>query len=144
MRDRFTASEWEALECLPLNIFMAVAGIDQDIDQKEQAALAKELSEAMLYKDPLAKEVLFAIASDIENKLKAFLTSSYAGPAGFDAAATALDGKLTPAEAKSFKETMVLFGKAIAEASGSGVFKRDPISDDEKAALGFIIQKLRL
>ena len=41
----------------------AVAAADRDIDKEEQHALAKELSEAELYRNPLAKAVLTSVYS---------------------------------------------------------------------------------
>ena len=43
---------------LPLWAFTAVAGVDEDIDKVEMAALSKELAEASLFKCPLIREVL--------------------------------------------------------------------------------------
>ncbi len=134
-QDTFTTEEWRTLQFAPLWMFTVVAGIDRDIDAKEMTGLAKELSEAVLYKEPLVKEVLLSVAGDLANVFPAYQADSRDVLGGLSNAADILERKATSEQAEGFKRAMLLLGKNIAEASGGSFFRREKIGKEEQAAL---------
>ena len=144
MRERFTPTEWATLEFLPLWVFTGVAGIDGNIDHDETKALARELVQAALYADPLARQVLTSVSTDLQEKLDAFAADPRSGPTGMQEATAVLDARLSRAEAKSFKTAMLHLGKIVAEASDGGVEGTERVSDNEKVVLGSLITILGL
>lgn len=134
-QDTFTTEEWRTLQFAPLWMFTVVAGIDRDIDAREMTGLAKELSEAVLYKEPLVKEVLLSVAGDMATVFPAYQADSRDVLRGLSNAADLLERKATSEQAEGFKRAMLLLGKNIAEASGRSFFRREKISKEEQAAL---------
>ena len=63
MKEKFTQEEWELLKLLPFQIFVMVAGADQNIDEKEITQLHEDLKSAPFYKDPLHRELFVDILS---------------------------------------------------------------------------------
>ena len=72
----FTSEEWRTLQFAPLWIFSLVAGADGSIDKKEIAALAKELQEAVLFKEPLARDVLLSVATNFADVMSQYQADS--------------------------------------------------------------------
>ncbi|HEY4688703.1 MAG TPA: hypothetical protein VIK33_05280 [Anaerolineae bacterium] len=144
-RSLFTADEWRTLQFAPLWVFTAVAGADRSVDEKEVAALAKEIADWALYKEPLVQEILLSVALDLSNMMAQYRADSRNVMTGLSNVADVLDRKATVDQAKNFKGAMVLLGRNIAQASGGGLFGAgDKMSGDEKAALGLIILSLRV
>ena len=125
-------------------MFAAVASIDGKLDEEEAGAPAELLANATVFTDPFAREVMSSIATDLDATLQALASSPLQGLDGIKAAVVILDARLTPTEARSFKESVMALGVNIADASGGGVFKRGRISDDEKLALVVVGQLLGL
>jgi hypothetical protein len=145
MQAAFTKEEWRTLQFAPLWTFTAVAGADREIDDKEMAALAKELAEAPLYKDPLVREVLSTIVNNLAQIMREYAADSRDVLGGLGEVADLLDRKVAAEEAQSFKRAMLFIGHNIAEASGGGLFGRgEKTSDEEKAALVIVAASLRI
>jgi hypothetical protein len=116
-------------------MFTAVAGIDSQIDEKEMQGLAKELSEAMLYKEPLAKEVFASVASDFGTVMSAYAADPRDVLKGLSDVADLLDRKGTAEQAKGFKGSVLVLGRNIAESSGGGLLHKKKTSEAEEKAL---------
>jgi len=140
-RDRFTTEEWQTLQFAPLWVFTAVAGIDNIIDREEAGALAKELSEAIRYKNPLAREVMSSVGADLQGVMQAYTADGRELLSGLGQVADLLDEK-APDQAEDFKKSMMMVGLNVARASGGGVF-RDPVSNEEKVALAAVFKAMR-
>ena len=129
----FTDTEWQTLLFVPLWTFVACAGADRNIDEKEQAAFAKELGEAALYKNVLAREVLGTLASSLSTVMPAFQADSRNFLTGLSNAADVLDQKVPTNDANDFKKAVLGVGIQVCQASGGGFMgKGDKISDEEK------------
>jgi hypothetical protein len=139
----FTSEEWCTLQFAPLWTFTAVAGADRKIDEKEIQALAKELQEAILFKEPLVRDVLLSVASDFSNVMLRYKKDSRDTIGGLREAASILDRKATPQQARNFKGAMLLIGRNVAEASGGGLLGLgSKMSDEEKTAFVLVAAAL--
>jgi hypothetical protein len=133
------------LQFTPLWTFSAIAGAESGIDDKEKAALAKELAEAPLFKEALVREVLLALAGDLANQLRAYGADTRDVLKGLGDMADVLDRRATPEEAKNFKNAMLLIGRNIAQSSGGGFLGTgDKVSDREKAAFVLVAAAMRV
>jgi hypothetical protein len=141
-RERFTPSEWETIQFTPLWTSHAVAAADGKIDPKEAGALAKEVSEAMLYKDEFTREVLASIASDMHTVMPAYMRDTRNVLQGLGDAARVLDEKMPGGQADSFKRAMLGIGIETAKAAGPMI--GDKVAKEEKAALAMIAAVLRV
>ena len=141
-RSSFTDSEWQTILFTPLWAFTAVAAADRKIDDKETGALAKELAEAMLYRDEFAREVLSAVGLGLATVMPAFAADQRTIVAGLQDAATILDAKLPAGAADGFKHATMLIALNVAKASGSVI--GDKTSKEEKAAIGLVAAALRV
>ena len=141
----FTSTEWLTLQFAPLWIFSAVAAADRNIDKKEIEALAKELQEAILYKEPLVRDVLVSVATDFSNIMSQYKTDPRNVTTGLQDVADLLDKKVTPQQAQNFKKAMLLIGRNVAEASGGGLLGMGKkMSDEETSALTLAAVALRV
>ena len=64
VRPQFTDAEWRTLQKTPIWAFLITASVDNKVDNKEVEAFSKELAEASLYKDELAREVFSSLVAD--------------------------------------------------------------------------------
>jgi hypothetical protein len=143
-RTNYTASEWQTLQFAPFWIFTGVAAIDGNIDKQEMAAFAKELADALLYKNPLVQEVLLSVVGDMDSIMKKYRADSRQVTDGLRDVADLVERKLTAAQAKEFKMTLLFMAKKIAEASGGGPLGLgENVSDSEKASMVLMAQALR-
>ena len=136
MREKFTQEEWDVLKLLPFQVFVLVAGADQEVDKAEIAQLQKDLQEAAFYKDPLHRELFVDIlSSDINALIKEAMDVSKFVERASQMKVT-LRGKLTPEEYQRFVASMFINGLRVARASGGGLLGRgDKVSEEEKRAL---------
>lgn len=141
-KESYTAEEWQTLQFAPLWAFTQVAGMDDNIDEKEFQAMAKEFGEAALYKEPLVREVFGSIATDVGNVLEAYRKDPRKVEGGLVDTAKVLDEKSDPDEANGFKGSVIGVGKKVAEASG-GLLGRGKMSEEESKALVWIATQLR-
>lgn len=116
----FNISEWRTLQFTPLWVFYAVAAADGKVDQKEVEALVIELSQAHLFKEPLARDVLMSLGNDFENVLRLFQADSRNAGRGLVEAANLLDRKVPPQTAYNFKAAMLMIGYNVSESTGKG------------------------
>lgn len=141
-RSSFTDAEWQTVLFAPLWAFTAVAGVDHKIDPKEMAALAKELTEASLYKDAFAREVLSDLASQYASVMPAYVADRRSVVDGLRDAARILDAKMPGGGADGLKMAIVLVCTQVAEASG-GMFG-GKTSKEERAAIVLVATMLRV
>jgi hypothetical protein len=116
----FAAAEWRDMQFAPLWAFVAVAGADRTIDQDEVAALSKELTEALLYKNELARRVFSALAIDFGTIWPAFQADPRDCMTGLMNVAELLDRKVPAEEANGFKKSVLEICVNVAKASGGG------------------------
>ncbi len=135
MRSLFTAREWETLQFAPLWIFTMVAGADRKLEKGEVAALARELGEAHLYRNSLAREVFASVAEGFRQVWPAFQADPRDVLAGLQDVVAALR-KIDPSEAEGFKRALIFLGIKIAEAGGKkGIFGKKKTPKEGQAAL---------
>lgn len=127
MRSRFTAREWETLQFAPLWVFTMVAGADRKVEKGEVAALARELAEAHLFRNDLAREVFGSVAANFAQVWPAFTADSRDVVTGLRDVVTVLQ-KVSSPEAEGFKRALIFIGSKVAEAGGKGGLfrKKDP------------------
>ena len=131
-RELFTESEWATLQFAPFWAFIQIAGSDGKIDEKETAALNKELiTDAPIYKSPLVREVFLSIGPIFTQVLNAFRADSRKVFDGLQDTARVLS-KVDADQANMFKFAIMGIGKEVATASGSMFGEK--ISEKEKEA----------
>jgi hypothetical protein len=101
-RSSFTDAEWQTILFTPLWAFHSVATVDGKIDKREVEALARELAEARLFRDELAREVLTALGTGLQSIMPAFVADTRGIVDGLQQAAGILDAKLPPGAADGF------------------------------------------
>jgi hypothetical protein len=141
-RDRFTDSEWDTVLFTPLWAFHAVAGVDGKVETEEAAALAKEISEAMLYKDEFAREVLAALGAGMSTIMPAYMRDSRNVTQGLIDAARLFDEKMPGGLADGFKRAVL--GICIETAKATGPRFGDKVTKEEKAAIVLVATALRV
>jgi hypothetical protein len=141
-RSNFTDAEWQTVLFTPLWAFGAVSTVDGTADEREAAVLSKELTEAMLYKDELTREVLGTLVGSLGAMGAAFLADHRPPLQGLQEAALLFDAKLPGGGADKFK--LAVLGICINAAKASGPRFRDKVSKEEKAALGLVAVALRV
>lgn len=141
--NKLSAKDWETLQMSFFAAFYGVAAIDGKVDEKETAAFSKEISEALLYKNPLVREVLASLARDLSTALKKFQlqnTLEY-----LKATRQVLETQVGEEDRDNFKRVLFGISVKIANASGGGLFGMgSKISKDEKTALAAIANTLQI
>jgi predicted nucleic acid-binding Zn-ribbon protein len=138
----FAAREWQTLQFAPLWVFSLTAGIDNDIDEKEIGALSQELAEAGLYRNGLARMVLYSVGETLQATMAAYGADSRDPLGGLTEVADLLDRKLPSDEGEGFKRALLTIGLSVSRASG-GEAGGDPVSAEEKMALMLVAGALR-
>jgi uncharacterized protein YegL len=118
----FNAVETRTLQFTPLWVFFAIAAADGKVDAKEVDVFVKELSDAHLFKERLARELLMTVRDDFANVWAAFGADSRNVVTGLTQVADLLDRKVPPQVAYNFKAAMLMIGFNVAEATGKGLF----------------------
>ncbi len=134
MRQQFTAREWETLQFAPLWLFLMVASADRKVQKQEVAALAKELAEAHLYRNDLAREVFGSVAADFGRIWPAFGADPRGIVEGLQEVGRVLR-KVNASEAEGFKRSLIFLGSKVAEAGGGGGLFRKKDTKKGQAAL---------
>ncbi len=133
-RNQFTYSEWQTLQFAPLWVFSMVASVDGRLENKEVVALAKELAEAPLYRNPLAREVLISVGQNLAEVWPAYQRDSRNAVEGLHEVDMLLGQKVDDDETEDFKMAILGIGQEIIEKSAKGFFgPKDKTK--EKAAL---------
>ena len=138
-----TPAQWRTLQFGPLWVFHAVASADEKIDDQEVAALATELQEAELFKEPIVREVLTSVAGDLTNVMQLYKADTRTVVQGLQEIADILDQVATSEQAQNYKGAMLLIGRKVAEASGGFLGLGSKISEKEKIALAGVALALR-
>lgn len=141
-RSNFTDAEWRTVLFAPLWAFTAVAGADKKVDPKEAAALLKELSEAALYKDAFAREVLQSIAADVTTIMPAYAADRRTVVDGLREAAQILDVKMPGGGADGLKAAILLVCVNTAQAAGPIIGGK--VSKEERSAMALVATLLRI
>jgi hypothetical protein len=141
-RSSFTDAEWRTVLFAPLWAFTVVAGADKKVDPKEAAALFKELSEASLYKDLFAREVLGALASDVATIMAAYAADRRTVVDGLREAAQLLDAKMPGGGGDGLKAAILLVCVNTAKAAGPIIGAK--VSKEERGAIALVATLLRI
>jgi uncharacterized protein YegL len=128
----FTSTEVRTLQFAPLWVFIAVAAADGKVDKKEVEAFGKELSEANLFKEPLAREILLSVGNDFANIWAALGADSRNVVTGLTQVADLLDRRVPPQVAYNFKAALLMIGYNISESTGKGMFGTGQKALDQK------------
>jgi hypothetical protein len=130
------SEDYAHLQKLPQLIFALVAGADEKIDRKEEAALEN------LFRIPICRDTFdsalfksllyFRSSSDAEPK-KERLSDAY-----LTQTRSVLHKHLSPEEFNEFRDDVVTFGSIIAAASGGILGLGNRVSREEKAALDLL------
>jgi hypothetical protein len=142
-RGKFTDSEWNTVMFTPLWAFHTVAGVDSKVDSNEAGALAKELSEASLYRDEFTREVLSSIGASLPVVMQAYMVDSRGSVDGLQDAANLLDAKLPSGGGDAFKMAILNICIQAAKASGPRLFG-PKVSKQEKVAIAVVAMSLRV
>ena len=129
LRSGFTDTEWRMLQKTPIWAFIVTASADGKVDPKEIEAFTKELGEAGLYKDELAREVFTSLSAELVDVLPSCLVPPQELLAGLRDVGSLLDKKAAT-HAQGFKGAVLVICKNVAEASGRRL--RGKISKEEK------------
>ena len=141
-KELYSANEWQTLQFATLWVLAGVGGVDNDIDEKEVSAFAKDVSEWARSKEPMTQEVLLSVANNFQDIFAQYDNDPRDVKSGLSEVVKILKHKATLGQTKGFKDAMLLIGRNVADASG-GLFDRgDNISAKEKAALEIIITAL--
>ena len=132
MRKSFTSQEWRTLQFAPLWVFTAVAAADGKVDEKEFEILARELSEAHLYKNRLARDVLFSVANEFTKVLPDYGADRRNIINGLKEVADILDRKMSPQDVYEFKRALLGLGYNVVESSSKGVLGFGKKARDQK------------
>lgn len=144
IRGSYTEEEWYTLQFAPLWTFTVVAAADEQLGSKEVEALVKELTEAHLYRDALAREVLMSVADEFQDVMERYKGDQRDVLAGLTDVAEVLDRKATPEAAEGFKKAMLLIGHSVARASAEDLSEGEDIREGEREALLLVAEALRL
>jgi tellurite resistance protein len=139
LRPQFTDEEWRTLEKAPIWAFLVIAAADNKVDPKEVKAFSKELAEAGLYRDELAREVFSSCGTDFADVFQSCLLAPQEALTSLRGAGQLLDRK-GGEHAEHFKQAVLMICKNVAEASG-GIFG-GKISKDEKERMMLIAATL--
>jgi hypothetical protein len=146
----FTSDELTVLELAPLIAFFAIANADGEIDQKERDALSDALDDMFLDVMPLFREILLNSKNRIGTRLyqlEGIMLDADNSKHCIRILVSALQAvaeRISYDDAVLFGETLVDFGKYIAEASSGargvlGLFRRR-ISKEEQKGLAILEQ----
>ncbi len=133
----FGPREWKTLQFGPLWVFSSVAGIDDEIDQREYAALSDVVSTAATLRGNLVREVMVSLAANFDQTLDEYGRDERPADVGLAEVARLVDEKGPTQEAQMFKGTLVNLAFRFANTSG-GEVGRNSISDDEAAVISLV------
>ncbi|HXK43657.1 MAG TPA: hypothetical protein PKV82_12610 [Anaerolineae bacterium] len=124
-RQLYTTSEWQTLQFAPLWVLSAMGGAistggaGQSALENQIKALAKEIGEASLFKDPLAREVLMSLGTQFGSLWEQYGRDSRNVEQGLQDVAQILSRKASSEQSQGFKAAMLLIGNNIAKAAGN-------------------------
>lgn len=133
----------EMLAQTPLLVFMLVAAADGKVDQKEKAALMKLTENLEQFPSPLFQAAVHTMMENAERYMGEFSAEDFDYSEGLSDRIEVLDDE-HPVEAQAFKESLMAWGKAIAEASGGLLGFGRKIGAEEAATLAVIAELIDL
>jgi hypothetical protein len=131
-RQDFSDSEWRTLQYAPFWASMAIALVDQKVDEREGGALRRATSLSATIKNPFTRELMVSMAADGEALFDAWKADQRTIEDGLKETATLL-GKATAEDATQFR--LMLIGLAIDTARASGSFFGDKTTEQERVAI---------
>jgi len=144
MRERFSQKKWEQLQRLPIMMFHFVSLADREMQEAEVTAFVSELHDALLYKDPLHRDLFTDLMDPVKFK-KAFSEtvrmmsdSAKAIDKQFKTAKKILNKELTSEEYNRFFVSLTGTGLKVAGATGDGP---NNVSSKEAAAIAIFLSK---
>jgi len=134
-RSTFTAEEWDTLMFAPLWMAGFVGKADQDMDNRETAAMLKDVSKAELYKQPLVREILSGVADRYRDVLARFVDDPRTAERGLRDTREILDAKADDEEARNVKRSVLGLGVHVAKASGAPSGESASTEEKERMAM---------
>lgn len=116
MKEKFSSEEWEDLKLLPYVVFIAVAGADGKVDEKEVGEFAMQVTQGASLKDPLHRELIVDIAGSLGDMMSQ--AQSRSRPDFIATTKGVLKSKLTEDEYQRFIGSLFVSGLRVAKASG--------------------------
>lgn len=133
----------EMLAQTPLLVFMLVAAADGKVDKKEQATLAKLCENVEQFPSPLFQSAVGTMVENAERYFGLFQAEGFDCGESLGDAIEVLEDE-HPGEAQAFKESLMAWGNAIAEASGGFLGFGSKIGEEEAASLANIASLIGL
>ncbi len=127
----------------PVLVFMMVAVADGNVDEKEQAMLAKLCNDVGQFPSPLFQTAVATMVQHAERYFSEFRAEGFDCQISLADAIEVLEDE-HPDEAQAFKESLMAWGKAIAEASGGILGFGRKIGAEEAASLATIARLIDL
>lgn len=127
----------------PVLVFMMVAAADGNVDKKEQAMLAKLCNDVDQFPSPLFQSAVTTMVKHAERYFSEFRAEGFNCQMNLADAIEVLEDE-HPEEAQAFKESLMAWGKAIAEASGGFLGFGRKIGEEEAATLAVIAELIDL
>ena len=130
----FAEAEWHLLMFAPLWVFCGVANADDQIDDKEIAALAQEVEDAEEYSEALVRDVFRSLREE-DSILQAYRMDDREMDEGLAEVADLLARKAEPAHAQAFGQALLYIGRRVAEAANQQPFSGQRVSGAEELTL---------
>jgi len=134
----FSHDDFETLKQSVFLIFFIVAAADGKVDKKELIAFVKLLSDPEKIKNSLLNRIVTNVINDVPTIVYEMAKKKLDYIEELGKLKKIIDDNLSSEEANSFKISLFLVGKEIAEASGGFFGFGSKISKEEKGALAAI------
>ena len=134
----FSPDDFETLKQSVFLIFFLVAAADGKVDKKELIAFVRLLSDPEKIKNSLLVRIITNVISDVQNIVSDMARKKLDYIEELGKLRRIIDENLSSEEANSFKISLFLVGKEIAEASGGFFGFGSKISKEEKGVLAAI------
>nr|MBN1229568.1 FHA domain-containing protein [Anaerolineae bacterium] len=116
-RQALPLSEWLTLLYAPFWAFEIIVRDSQSVSQPALDIFAREIYEAICYRNALARDVLTNIALELDDVVAGFAADPRNAQQGLNDVAHVLDTRLTPLEAEGYKQALLFIGKSILKGT---------------------------
>ncbi|AJQ95462.1 hypothetical protein [Gynuella sunshinyii] len=134
----FSSDDFETLKQSVFLIFFLVAAADGKVDKKELIAFIKLLSDPEKITNTLLNRIVTNVINDVPTIISEMAKKKLDYIEELGKLKKIIDNNLSAEEANSFKISLFLVGREIAEASGGFFGFGSKISKEEKGALAAI------
>ncbi len=134
----FDEEEWDLLARAPLYVFLFVAAADGKIDAQEAESFVNVLSSIYERTNDLFRKIIFRIIPNLEPLIQEVISEETDMVEAFQTINDLADRKMSPGEAREFKEGLFFIGQKVAEKPSGLLRKKLKIGETEKKALAAI------